>query len=66
MLVLEYGASGVLMADPAGEGLVTLDRDSFWGAWKLAERRGLSWVGLVTPTSGCVRRGIVIRQNAAS
>ena len=51
VLVLDYGASGVLMADPAGEGLVTLDRDSFWGAWKLAERRGLPWVGLVSPMS---------------
>ncbi len=51
VLILEYGQRDVVVADPAGEGLVTLDRDSFWSAWKLAERRGLSWVGLVTPMS---------------
>jgi hypothetical protein len=51
VLVLEYGQQDVVVADPAGEGLVKLDRDSFWEAWKLAKRRGLSWVGLVTRMS---------------
>jgi hypothetical protein len=51
VLVLECGQRDVMVADPAGEGLVTLDRDSFWSAWKLAERRGIAWVGLVTPMS---------------
>jgi hypothetical protein len=51
VLVLDYGVDEVLTTDPAGEGLVTLTRDSFWASWKLAERRGLSWVGLVSAVS---------------
>ena len=51
VLVVEYGQRDVRVADPAGEGLVRLDHDSFWASWKLAERRGLSWVGLVAPMS---------------
>lgn len=51
VLVLEYGDHEVLLADPAAGGLVPLARNSFWAAWKLAERRGLSWVGLVTRKS---------------
>jgi hypothetical protein len=51
VLVLDYREREVELADPAGEGLVTLARDSFLASWKLAERRGLSWVGLVTPRS---------------
>ncbi|MEI9948231.1 MAG: hypothetical protein WDO74_04455 [Pseudomonadota bacterium] len=51
VLVLDYGEHAVKVADPAGEGLVTSTRDSFRASWKLAERRDLSWVGLVTPTS---------------
>ncbi len=51
VLVVEYGRRDVVIADPADEGLTTLGRDSFWASWKLAERRGLSWVGLVTPMS---------------
>jgi hypothetical protein len=51
VLVLDYREWEVELADPACEGLVTLTRDSFWTSWKLAERRGLSWVGLLTPMS---------------
>lgn len=51
VLVLDYRQREVLLADPAGEGRVTLARDSFWASWKLGQRRGLSWVGLVTPIS---------------
>jgi hypothetical protein len=51
VLVLDYGVGEVLIADPAGDGLVTRARDSFLAAWKLGQRRGMSWVGLVTPTS---------------
>lgn len=51
VLVLDSGMSGVLLADPGGGGLVTLDRNSFLAAWKLGERRGRSWVALVYPVS---------------
>lgn len=51
VLILDYGHQGVVMADPAGDGLVSLARDSFLAAWKLGERRALPWVGLVTPMS---------------
>jgi hypothetical protein len=51
VLVLDYGEREVLLADPAGDGLVTRARDSFFASWKLAERRGLPWVGLVSPVS---------------
>ncbi len=51
VLVLHDEEREVRLADPAGEGLVTLGRDSFLAAWKLAQRRGLSWVGLVAPIS---------------
>ncbi len=51
VLVLDYGDHTVKVADPAGQGLMTITRDSFWASWKLAQRRDLSWVGLVTPTS---------------
>ena len=46
---------------PWGDGFVTLDRDSFWASWKLAERRGLSWIGLVTPMSATGASGGVER-----
>jgi len=51
VLVVDYGVGDVLIADPAGEGLVNLARESFLASWKLAARRGLSWVGLVAPMS---------------
>lgn len=51
VLVLDYGEHAVTVADPAGRGFVTMKRESFWSAWKLAERRGIAWVGLVTPMS---------------
>jgi len=51
VLVVHDGEREVCLADPAGEGLVTLGRDSFLAAWRLAQRRGLPWVGLVAPIS---------------
>jgi hypothetical protein len=51
VLVLDYGEREVTVADPAGEGLVTTSRDSFLQSWRRAQRRGLSWVDLVTPTT---------------
>jgi hypothetical protein len=51
VLVLDYGEREVGLADPAGDGLVARARDSFLASWRLGQRRGLSWVGLATPTS---------------
>jgi len=52
VLVLDYERPEVVVADPAGDGLVEMPRQAFLESWRLGAIRDRAWVGLVGPKQG--------------
>ncbi len=48
VLILDHRGTEIELADPAGEGLTVITPKKLSNAWKLAARRGRSWMGTIS------------------